>query len=929
MRSRKFYWQKSIITLLFGQFVAIYTICAAPMLPEKLTCEYTENPLGIDIARPRLSWIFSADQRNQRQTAYEILVSDNIAELNKGNGTIWTTGRVISAENTNVVYDGVALKPFTRYFWKVRAYNNSGEVSPWSGAAWFETAMLSAGDWSAKWIGDGSRQFERDEDFFKDDPNPLFRKDFRAGKQVASARLYICGLGYYEAYINGKRAGDHILDPGWTNYGKECLYATYDITSLLKKGDNAMGIMLGNGWYNAAPIRLFGRFVLRNVQQTGRPCVIAQLRLTYTDGKTEVIGTDQSWNTLPGPVLRNNIYLGEHYDARLEKDGWNTKFGQSSSLVKQAEEVKGPDGILSAQVQPPVRITKVIKPISIAQTSPGTFLVDMGQNFAGVARIRVRGKAGTKIVMRYGEDKYADGTIDVMTTVAGQIKNGNGGPGVPKVAWQEDSYILKGEGIETWAPRFTFHGFRYVEIKGWPGIPQTGDIEGLRMNSDVLPTGEFSCSDTIFNKLDQNIQWTFLSNIFSVQSDCPGREKLGYGGDMVATANAFIYHFDMANFYRKTIRDFVNDQRPPGGITETAPYVGIADRGPGDGSGPLGWQLAYPFLIQQLYEFYGDKRIIEDNYPALARQAAFLKQTAVEGLHWIDISDHEALDTKPESFSAALFYYHHIMLMAEFADILGKGNEAKEYASSAAQIRNAIISRYLVNNTGRFDNATQSAQILALWYKIVPEKEKERAVKVLMDEFARHDWHLSTGIFSTKMMFDVLRDLDSNDVAWRVAAQKTFPGWKYMIDKGATTLWETWAYSDNVYSQNHPMFGSVGEWFYRSLLGINPAAPGFEKIIIKPQPAGDLTYAAGSYRSVKGNIVSNWKLSGGIFLLEVAVPGNTIAEIWVSAAENDTITEDGQPVEAVKDIRLLRREKHYAVFETGSGKYSFEVRRRP
>ncbi len=927
MRCRKLYWQKSVITLLLGQLVAAYVICAAPMLPEKLSCEYTENPLGIDISRPRLSWVFSADQRNQRQTAYEILVSDDIDELNKGNGSIWATGRVPSAENTNVVYNGAALKSFTRYFWKVRAYDNSGGVSSWSKPAWFETAMLSSGDWSAKWIGDGSKQFERDEDFFKEDPDPLFRKDFHSGKQVASARLYICGLGYYEAYINGKRVGDHILDPGWTNYGKECLYATYDITSLLRKGDNAIGIMLGNGWYNAAPIRLFGRFVLRNVQQTGRPCVIAQLRLTYTDGKTEVIGTDQSWNTLPGPVLRNNIYLGEHYDARLEKEGWNTTAGQSLSLLKYAAEVKGPDGILSAQVQPPVRITKVIKPISIAETAPGVFLVDMGQNFAGVARIRVRGKAGTKIVMRYGEDKYADGTIDVMTTVAGQIKNGNGGPGVPKIAWQEDSYTLKGGRVETWAPRFTFHGFRYVEIKGWPGTPQTGDIEGLRMNSDVLAAGEFSCSDTMFNRLDQNIQWTFLSNIFSVQSDCPGREKLGYGGDMVATANAFIYHFDMANFYRKTIHDFANDQRPLGGITETAPYVGIADRGPGDGSGPLGWQLAYPFLIRQLYEFYGDKRIIEDNYPALERQASYLRQTAVEGLHWIDISDHEALDTKPESFSAALFYYHHILLMAEFADILGKKNEAKEYASSAAQIKNAVVSRYLVGNTGRFDNATQSAQILALWYKIVPEGEKKRAVKVLMDEFARHDWHLSTGIFSTKMMFDVLRDLDSNDVAWRVAAQKTFPGWKYMIDKGATTLWETWAYSDNVYSQNHPMFGSVGEWFYRSLLGINPAAPGFEKIIIKPQPAGDLTYATGSYQSVKGTIVSNWKLSGSVFLLEVAVPGNTTAEIWVRAAENDIITEGRQPVEAVKDIRLLRREKHYAVFETGSGRYSFEVHR--
>jgi alpha-L-rhamnosidase len=420
----------------------------------------------------------------------------------------------------------------------------------------------------------------------------------------------------------------------------------------------------------------------------------------------------------------------------------------------------------------------------------------------------------------------------------------------------------------------------------------------------------------MFNKLHEIIQWTFLSNVFSVQSDCPGREKMGYGADIVVSANAFIYNYNMANFYTKAVKDFANDQRPEGGITEISPFTGIADKGYGDDSGPLGWQLAFPFVQKELYNFYGDKRIIKNNYEAFKKQLNFLQSKAIDDLFYWDISDHEAIDPKPEAFTASAFYYHHVMLGAEFAGILGKAEDSIKYMELAQRIKNSIVKKFLVPNTGRFDNATQSAQLFALWYNFSPEKDS--SIKVLLNEFARHKWHLSTGIFSTKWMFDVLRENDMNDVAYRVANQKDYPGWGNMLQNGATTLWESWEFPERSPSRNHPMFGSIDEWFYRSLLGINPVAPGFEKILIKPQPAGDLLWAKGSYNSIRGPIASEWNLNGNNFTLNVSIPENTQATIYIPSKVNSEILESGKPV------KVLRYETGYAVIETGSGNYSFK-----
>jgi alpha-L-rhamnosidase len=892
------------------------------LIPGKLTCEYSVNPLGIDIAAPGLSWTLLSGLRNQKQSAYEIIVCDNESYAANLHGNVWNSGKIISSQTLHIPCSGAPLKSFTRYWWRVRVYDKDGKVTPWSKTAWFETAMLSDKDWEAEWISDGRKQFIHDKDFYGDDPMPLFRKLFSVKRKIVSARLYISGLGYYEAYINGRKAGDHSLDPGWTSYAKQVPYSVFDITDLLKQGSNACGIMTGNGWYNPLPLRMWGHLNLRDFLTTGRPCVKAMIRIAFSDGSENVIATDESWLTASGPVVRNSVYLGEHYDARLERANWTMPVGISG--FRKSTVVAGPSGKLVAGIHPPVRVTRIIKPVRISEPKQGVFVVDMGQNFAGVARIRVKGPSGARIILRYGEDIYPDGNLNVMTSVAGQIKNNNGGPGAPAVAWQEDSYILKGQGTEEWSPLFTFHGFRYVEVTGWPGKPAIDDIEGLRMNSDLDETGSFVCSDPVFNRLLENTKWTFLSNVFSVQSDCPAREKFGYGGDIVATAEAFLYSFDMSNFYRKVVRDFADARRPLGGITETAPYVGIADRGPGDGSGPLGWQLAFPFLIKQIYDFYGDKKIVEENYDALVKQGEFLRNKAKGNLYYSGISDHESLDAKPEALTSSAFYYHHIKLLSEFAGISGRLDDATKYGQLADTIKSAILKKFYYMGSGRLDNGTQAAQIFGLWYGFPPEDEKDAALNILTEEIGRNENHLSTGIFATKMLFDVLRRAGRNDIAVKVACNSSFPGWGYMIEKGATTIWETWAYSDNVYSQNHPMFGSVTEWFYRSLLGINAGSPGFEKIILKPQPAGNLTFAKGSYMSVHGKISSDWKITGGKFFFRTEIPTGTTAEIWIPVKEFTDLKESGLKVQQVDGIHFLRSEDGYCVLETGSGVYSFE-----
>jgi len=917
--------RKYFVFLLIIVLNVIHAKLNAAVEPARLTCEYIVNPLGIDTSKPRLSWILISKERDQEQASYELIVSDNMEDIQQLKGNVWSTGKVVSSQSLHVIYNGSALKSFTRYYWCVRISDKNGKLSDWSEPAWFETAILNDADWKARWISDGKQVPEEDEDHYKNDPMPLFRKDFEIRQKIVSARLYITGLGNYEAYLNGQRVGDHVLDPGWTAYREQVLYSVYDVTGYIREGKNVLGAMVGNGWYNLLPLKMWGSLKFREFLASGRPCLRGQLRIAYEDGSTDLIFTDNSWKFLPGPVIRNSIYLGEHYDARLERNGW-TNPKEDSKGMPDAVEITGPPGMLTVQMQPPVKVINVLKPASVNEVKPGMFVFDMGQNFAGVVRLRVSGPAGTKITLRYGEDIRQDGNINVMTSVTGQIKRSNGGPGAPDIAWQEDSYILKGKGKESWSPRFTFHGFRYVEVTGWPGRPALDDLDGLCLSADVGDAGEFTSSNLMFSQLHENTRRTFRSNLFSVQSDCPAREKLGYGGDMFCTAEAFMYNYRMAGFYRKVIQDHQNDQRPLGGITETAPFAGIADHGPGDGSGPLGFQVGYPYLIKQLYDFYGDKRVVEENYDSVRKLVEFLKSKAIHNLFENeDLGDHESLDEKSIPLTASVFYYLQVVLIKEFAGILGRTVDETYYTRLSDEIKQALLRKFSHPGSGKFARGTQSDQLFALWSGLAGESGYDKVFDEFILACEQKNWHLSTGIFGTKMMFDVFRKADRPDLAYRIANQRDFPGWGHMIESGATTLWETWKYSDNVFSQNHPMFGSIDSWFYRSLLGINGSEPGFKKFMIKPQPAGDLTHATGTFQSPYGQIGSSWKIVDGCFTLKVQVPVNTKAEIWIPMAYGGNISEGGKPVRQAGGIKYLRKSNGYAVFEVGSGEYSFRT----
>jgi alpha-L-rhamnosidase len=918
---------------------------AYAMEPYGLTCEYLDNPVGIDIAKPLLGWKLSCDERNQYQTAYELIVALSEKELGEGKNLVWKSGKVASGQCFNIPYNGKRLRSFTRYYWKVNVYDRDGKATGWSPAAYWETAMLSPSDWKARWIGDGSVAPRNETDFYKDDPAPLFRKVFNIKKDIAQARLYITGLGYYEATLNGKPVGDRRLDPGWTNYGKTILYSVYDITGLLQTGDNAMGVMLGNGFYNPLPMKVCGvcGVNLRDFLSIGRPCFIAQLKLSFTDGTEEWMVTDESWKTAAGPILRNNVYLGEHYDARKEPNGWDNA-GFDDSSWRPSVRVAPPSGALTAQMQPPIRVTKVLKPVRMTETRAGEFVFDMGQNMAGVVRLNVQGARGTHVKIRYGEDVYSDGSLNVMTSVAGQQKKvwdaDWSAPGQPPIAWQEDSYILKGEGAETWSPRFTFRGFRYVEITGFPGRPGLDNVEALRMNADLPRAGSFACSNPLLNKLDTVLDNTFLSNVFSVQSDCPAREKFGYSGDIIATARTFCQFYDMHNFYYKVLRDFANDQRPNGGFTETAPYNGIADEGLGEGSipksnrvvpkyyfstdstGPVGFQLVFAYLQKQLYEYYGDIRPIKNYYPALRKQVEFLRTKTKEHIYPLCLNDHESLEPRISELFATARYYHHVVLLAEFARLIDIKEDVKKYTQLAGAIKQSFIQHFVTSGNGEVGNHTQAAQAFALFYDLLPDNEKEKAFQVLLHEIEKRDGHIAAGIFGTPLVLDALSQNLRNDIAYEMVTKEDFPGWGHMIQSGATTLWETWKYSDNIYSHNHPMFGSVGEWMYQRILGINIGAPAFRKIILRPQPAGDLTFASGSYESLWGTIESSWKREGNRFSYDIAVPHGTTAEVWLPPGN---VSESGKPVADTGEIHFLRKEKDFQVYEVQSGKYTFLI----
>ena len=891
---------------------------------EGLSCEYKNNPLAIQDRQPRLGWELRSEERGQYQTAYRILVSDDRKQLREETGNLWDSGRVESQQSLQIPYEGSSLRSGQRCYWKAKIWDKDGTPSRWSDSAYWEMGLLSPEDWEGDWISDGKANPNQDEDFYQDDPAPLFRKDFDLKGKVKKATLYISGLGYYEARLNGHRVGDRYLDPGWTNYEKRILYSSFDVTKMLHSGENCMGVILGNGWYNPLPLLMWGRRNLREDLPTGRPRFIAQLNIEKTDGSKQTVFSNPDWRVHDGSILRNNVYLGEVFDARREIEGWDRP-GLDTHEWTYAVAVLSPGGLLQAQPQPPIRITKEIKPVEITEPQPGVFIFDFGLNFAGTVRLKIKALPGTRITLRYGELLDENGHLNPMTSVAGQIKgkrrNGQniGGPGSPEFAVQEDVYITQGKGTNTYTPRFTFRGFRFVEISGLPKKPKLGTLTGLRLNSDVQSVGSFECSNELVNQIQDMTRRTFLSNIFSVQSDCPHREKFGYGGDLVATSDAFMFNFDMATFYPKAVLDWSDAAFPDGMLTDTAPFVGIQYCG-------VPWAMAHPHLLLQIYLYYGNRRLIEQQYTTARTWMELVMEQNPDRIISEGLSDHEGLEPAPSPEMVTPLFYQSARLLAHLASLLKKTEDIERYAQLAEEIKKIYLENFHTPGTGKFKPYTQASQSFALYLDLVSEEEKEAALEYLIDKIINeHDGHLSTGIFGTKFLLEVLSRNGRSDVAWGIINTKTFPGWGYMVENGATTLWEHWEFSDNTFSHNHPMFGSVSEWFFKWLAGIQsqPDAVGFNKILIRPQPVEGIDWVEAEYQSVRGIIRSGWKLENGVFRLKTHIPPNTRGVVYLPTENPETVQENHMPADQSPGITYKGYEDGCAIYEILSGSYDF------
>ncbi len=901
---------------------------AQAMMVSNPRCEYLTNPLGIDAAQPRLSWVMASERRGDLQTAYQVVVASSDELLKQDQGDLWDSGKVVSGQSIQVEYAGHRLASRMRCHWKVRVWDMDGRSSEWSRLATWEMGLLAPQDWQAQWLNDGKANPMRDEEFYQNDPAPLFRKEFNLPKKVARARLYISGLGYYQASLNGSNIGDQVLDPGWTGYAQRVLYTTRDVTGQLHQGDNCLGVMLGNGWYNPLPLRLWGHLNPREHLTIGRPRFIARLVVDFADGTQQAVVSDSTWKVADGPVRSNSIYLGEIYDARREIPGWDRP-GLGDSAWRQPAVATELVGDLRAQSQPPIRVTRTLKPVGLSEPTPGVFIYDLGQNFAGWVMMQVRAPAGTRITLRYGELLAKDGTLNPMTSVAGQVKGVRkniaghqesvGGPGAPAIAWQSDTYIAKGEGLECYTPRFTFHAFRYVEVSGLAAKPTVDLLTGLRLNADVERSGSFTCSSDLINRIQEMCDWTFLSNLFSVQSDCPHRERFGYGGDLAVTSEAFMMNYDMATFYAKAVRDWGDSARPDGGLADTAPAVGLDYCG-------LAWGLAHPLVQRQLYQYYGDRRLLVEQYATTKRWLDLQAKKSPDRIIAEGLSDHETLQAVPPPVLVTPLFATSARTVAELAAILGHNEDADQYQHLAAEIQTAYLAKFFNPTTGQVGPGTQASQAFALYLNLVPVAQRPAAIQFLLNHLGgTPEAHLTTGIFGTKFLLDVLARENHGDVAAELVSQTRGSGWGAMLENGATTLWEHWQKSDNTYSQNHPMFGSVSQWFYHWLGGIQPApdAIGFNHIIIRPLIPNCLDWVRCHYDSVRGTIVSNWSRTGQKVTMDVTIPANTHATIYVPATGAAAVTESGTAAAQADGVQFLRMEPNAAVFTVAPGIYQF------
>ncbi|HEY5915392.1 MAG TPA: glycoside hydrolase family 78 protein [Verrucomicrobiae bacterium] len=888
-----------------GLLLLLPCLAFAKITPEELRCEYLVNPLGIDSPAPRLSWICVSGERAQRQSAYQILVASSEANLKADRADLWDTGQVNSSETAQIAYRGTPLASGLRCYWKVRVWDQDGKVSGYAAPAFWELGLLAATDWKGQWIGRTTDTNSQ--------PAPLLRRAFEVNGKVKRARAYVCGLGYYELRMNGKKIGDHLLDPGYTRYDRRALSVTYDVADALRRGQNAVGVILGNGWFNVHTKAVWN---FHKAPWRAAPKLLMQLAIEYDDGRTETVLTDASWKTSTGPIVFDSIYGGETYDARLEKPGWDTA-NYNDSDWSPARIAEAPAGRLAAQMMPPIKADQSIRPVKISEPRPGVFVFDMGQNFAGFAELNVRGPAGAKVVMKYGERLAPDGMVDRADIQQHIVRVDT------NQQFQTDTYILKGSGNETWRSRFTYHGFQYIEVTGFPGKPSLDNLRGVFIHSAIPVAGEFECSNPLFNKIWRAGRWAYLSNLQGIPTDCPHREKNGWTGDAHLAAEQGLFNYEPQTVYTKWINDLGDEQRPTGELPGIVPTSGWGYEW---GNGPA-WDSAFLLIPYYLYEYSGDTRVLRDQYPGMKRYVDYLTSKAKNGIVSIGLNDWAPWKTQtPADITSTAYYYRDAQIVALAAKLLGRDAEAQQYGALATSIRKAFNQKFYHPETATYGNGSQTSLSCALYQGLAEDENGPRVFSNLVAAVEQKNNHIDTGILGAKYILNALTEYGRADLAYRIANQTDQPSWGWWIGQGATTLWEQW---NGTESRNHIMFGDISAWFYKALAGINPdpAAPGFRHVIIQPQIVGDLTSAKAAYNSVRGLILSEWKLENGLFTLHVIVPANTSATVRLPVPAGATITEGGKPVSEASGVERLEARDGHPTFEVGSGDYVFTAAR--
>jgi alpha-L-rhamnosidase len=892
-----------------------WTAFAVPMPAPAVTTlrvEYKENPIGIDVRQPRLSWQIQSERRGTLQSAYQVQVGTN-SQMNRN--LVWDSGKIKSDESIQRVYEGPPLRSAQRYFWRVRVWDDGDEASSWSPPAFWEMGLLQPSDWQAAWI-----EPNLTEDPSTPQPSPLLRHTFQTKGAVKEARLYVTSHGLYEMYLNGQRVGDQLFTPGWTSYNKRLQYQTYDVTSLLRRDANAVGVILGNGWYRGN-IGFSGR---RNFYGD-RLALLMQLRIDYADGRREVVGTDQHWKSATGPILGSEIYHGETYDARREKTGWASPgYDDKDWLgVKVADYRKD---LLIAPAGPPVRRIDELKPVRIFKTPAGDSVADLGQNMVGWVRLKCQGAAGTTITLRHAEVLDKDGNFYTANL---------------RGAKQTVKYTLKGGGQETFEPHFTFQGFRYVSVEGYPGELTTDSLTGIVIHSDMERASEFETSSALINQLQHNIIWGQKGNFLDVPTDCPQRdERLGWTGDAQVFARTAIFNMNTAGFYTKWLKDMAADQLESGSVPYVIPDVLTAA---GRGGGAAGWADADVIIPWTMYLTYGDKRVLAAQYDSMAKWIEYMRGRAGDDYIWdgdYHFGDWLAFaTTRPDypgattskDFIATAFYAHSTDLMRQIAHVLGKENDAARYADLFAKIRNAFQKEY-VTERGRVGEDTQTAYVLALEFDLLPDALRATAAERLARD-VRTRGHLTTGFLGTPYLCHVLSRYGYLKEAYLLLNRDQYPSWLYPVKQGATTIWERWdgekpdgSFQDaGMNSFNHYAYGAIGDWMYRVVAGIeiDREAPGYKHILIQPQPGGGLTRARASHQTEYGRVSSGWQLKDGRIELTLEVPANTRATVRLPNAAANAVTESGKALAAGDGIRSVSRDGNSAVVEVGSGRYVF------